>query len=123
MRARDDVISPAIKRAGRAVCGFALLGVTAACVSEPANPIPPIPPIASKTPEQLCAEVDYDPNIVVFRDQSSRYRLAAVGVTSSGNLEEFAAIVGPSVVTSRGGALATGGGDVDVETRACDTFQ
>ena len=60
---------------------------------------------------------------MVFRDESSRYRVAAVGVTGGGNLKDFAAIVGPSVITSRGGATVSGGNKTDIEARTCDQFK
>ncbi len=105
-------------RMGALVVAFACASV--GCTSKPSNPIPPI---AAKTPEQLCADAGYDPNVFVFLDKSSEYRLAAVGVTGSGNLEEFAAIVGPSVVTTRGGATVTGGSNVDVSGQTCDKYK
>lgn len=105
------------------VCAIAFACVSVGCTSKPANPIPQIPPIQAKSAEQLCKDAGYDPNIVVYRDESSRYRLAAIGVTGSGNLDEFAAVVGPSVVTTRGGATVMKGGDVDTEVRACDTYK
>ncbi len=108
-------------RAG--ACAMVVAGLAAGCTTAPSDPIPDIPPIGSKTAKELCAETGYDPNVVVFRDHSSRFRLAAVGVTGSGNLDEFAAVVGPSVVTTRGGATITGGSDVDVDARSCDTFE
>ena len=104
-------------------CIVAVACASVGCTTKPADPIPPIPPIASKSAEQLCKEAGYDPNVVVYRDQSSQYRLAAIGVTGSGNLEEFAAVVGPSVVTTRGGATVMSGGDVNTEARACDTYK
>lgn len=101
-------------RGAMAVCGLAL---TTACASPPANPI------QDKTAAKLCAEANYDPNVMVFRDESSSYKLAAIGVTGGGNLKDFGAIVGPSVITSRGGAMATKGGTTDIEARTCDQFQ
>lgn len=99
---------------GGIVIGAAILAN--GCATPPANPI------QAKTPTELCAASNYDPNVIVFRDESSQYRVAAVGVTGGGNLTDFAAIVGPSVITSRGGALATGGSKTDVEAWSCDRF-
>ena len=56
---------------------------------------------------------------VVMRDQSTKTRIAAVGVTADGGLKEAAGFVGPSIITSRGGALAHEGGSTDIEMQAC----
>ena len=120
----SDLSMTALKihlRAG--ACAIVVAGAAAGCTTAPSDPIPDIPPIGTKTAKELCAETGYDPNILVFRDHSSRFRLAAVGVTASGGLKDFGAAVGSSVITSRGGATVTGGNDINVDARSCDTFK
>ena len=57
--------------------------------------------------------------VVVMRDRSSKTEVAAVGVTSSGGLAPVAGVAGPSVITSRGGALAYRDGQTDVTMEPC----
>ena len=56
---------------------------------------------------------------VVMRDQSEKSSVAAGAVTASGSIEPWAALVGPGVATSRGGALAMKDSDTDVEMVEC----
>lgn len=56
---------------------------------------------------------------VVMRDRSEKSSVAAVAVTGSGSIEPWAALVGPGVATSRGGALAMSDSDTDVEMVEC----
>ena len=45
--------------------------------------------------------------------------VAAVGVTAGGGLAPVAGVAGPSVITSRGGALAYRDGQTDVTMEPC----
>lgn len=56
---------------------------------------------------------------VVMRDRSEKSSVAAGAVTASGSVEPWAALVGPGVATSRGGALAMKDSDTDVEMVEC----
>lgn len=64
--------------------GLALIGVlaVASCVDKargPIEPIPPIPPIGTKSNQEACAYVNYDPKVLVYTDRSGFFRLVANG--------------------------------------------
>ncbi len=67
------------------------------------------------------AAANSDPNstTVVMRDRSEKSSVAAGAVTASGSIEPWAALVGPGVATSRGGAVAMKDSDTDVEMVEC----
>lgn len=57
--------------------------------------------------------------VVVRRDESSKSRTGAIGVTAGGGLKEAAGFVGTGIVTSRGGATIVEDGSPDVEMQTC----
>jgi len=76
--------------------------------------------------EEACETYGQDANgntVVVMRDESHQTAVAAVGVTANGGLNDWAALAGPGVATSRGGALAYQGGGQSTQMRPCPTTQ
>lgn len=72
--------------------------------------------------ENVVGPVDHQSEgdmVVAMRDESTKSRTAAVGVTAGGGLKEAAGFVGTGIVTSRGGATIMEGGSPDVEMRPC----
>jgi len=72
--------------------------------------------------EHAVGPVDHESEgdmVVAMRDESTKFRAGAVGVTAGGGLEEAAGFVGTGIVTSRGGATIVEGGSPDVEMRPC----
>ncbi|MEM6537961.1 MAG: hypothetical protein AAF668_09565 [Pseudomonadota bacterium] len=100
----------------KGIIGLLMAGSMIGCASDGYLEEPPL------STAELCAEYANNPDgdtVVVARDTSTSSGVAAVGVTASGGLQDWAAIVGPGAATSRGGALVAKGGATSVDMKPC----